>query len=91
VKNVISEAGDDDKIFIIVETPEDALRLVSNGVDIKKVNIGNMHPGEGKKEVAPTVNVGADDVANFKKLQEAGVELLKGFLQNEGQSEECKL
>lgn len=72
---VINEAGEDDKIFIIVETPEDALRLVEAGVAIKKVNIGNMHAKEGTKEVAPTVNVSAEDVASFKKLQDAGVEL----------------
>ena len=34
-----------------------------------------MHAGEGKKEVAPTVNVSAEDVEAFKKLQDAGVEL----------------
>lgn len=72
---VIAEATDEDRIFIIVETPEDVLRLVEKGAPIKKVNIGNMHAGEGKKEVAPTVNVSAEDVEAFKKLQDAGVEL----------------
>lgn len=72
---VINEADEDAKIFIIVETPEDVLRLVENGAPIKKVNIGNMHANEGTKEVAPTVNVSDEDVAAFKKLQDAGVEL----------------
>ena len=73
--NVIKEAGDDTKIFIICETPEDVLRLVELGAPIKKVNIGNMHAKEGTKEVAPTVNVSVQDVETFKKIQDAGIEL----------------
>ena len=72
---VIAEAGEEDQIFIIAETPEDVLRLVEGGAPIKKVNIGNMHAKEGTREVAPTVNVNDEDVAAFKKLQDAGVEL----------------
>ena len=42
---------------------------------IKKVNIGNMHMAEGKRQVATSVAVNDDDVATFKKLQDLGVEL----------------
>ena len=42
---------------------------------IKKVNIGNMHMAEGKRQVATSVAVDDADVACFKKLQELGVEL----------------
>lgn len=72
---IISKASPAQKIFIICETPQDVLRLVEGGVPIKKVNIGNMHMAEGKRQVATTVAVDDDDVATFKKLQELGVEL----------------
>ena len=62
-------------IFLIVENPEDALRLVKGGVPIKKLNIGNMHMSEGKRQVATSVAVNDEDVAAFRALQEAGVEL----------------
>ena len=54
---------------------EDVLRLVEGGVPIKKVNIGNMHMAEGKRQVAGSVAVDDADVAAFKRLQELGVEL----------------
>ena len=50
-------------------------KLVEGGVPIKKVNIGNMHMAEGKRQVAGSVAVDDADVAAFKRLQELGVEL----------------
>ena len=48
---------------------------MEGGVPIKKVNIGNMHMSEGKRQVATSVAVNDDDVAAFKKMQDLGVEL----------------
>lgn len=73
--NVIHKASDSQKIFIIVDNPEDVVTLVEGGVPIKKVNIGNMHHAEGKRQVATVVAVDDNDVAAFKRLQELGVEL----------------
>lgn len=73
--DTIHKASDRQMIFIVCETPTDVLRLVEGGVPIKKVNIGNMHMAEGKRQVATTVAVDETDVAAFKKLQELGVEL----------------
>lgn len=72
---IIGKASPQQHIAIICETPQDVLRLVEGGVPIKKVNIGNMHMADGKRQVATSVAVDDDDVACFKKLQELGVEL----------------
>lgn len=72
---VIHKAADRQKIFIVCETPTDVLKLVEGGVPIKKVNIGNMHMAEGKRQVATVVCVDDKDVEAFKKLQNLGVEL----------------
>ena len=72
---IIGKASPKQKIFIICENPQDVLRLVEGGVPIKKVNIGNMHMAEGKRQVATSVAVDDNDVATFKKLQDLGVEL----------------
>ncbi len=72
---IIGKASPKQKIFIICENPEDVLTLVKGGVPIKKVNIGNMHMAEGKRQVATSVAVNDEDVAAFKELQERGVEL----------------
>lgn len=73
--DIIHKASASQKIFIIVENPQDVLKLVEGGVPIKKVNIGNMHMAEGKRQIATTVAVDNDDVAVFEKLKELGVEL----------------
>ncbi len=73
--DVIHKASPSQHIFIIVESPEDALRLVEGGVPITKLNIGNMHMAEGKRQVATSVAVDDKDVEAFKKLRDKGVEL----------------
>ncbi len=72
---IIHKASDAQKIAIICETPTDVLRLVEGGVPIKKLNVGNMHMAEGKRQVATSVAVGEEDVAAFKKLRDLGVEI----------------
>ena len=67
--NIIGKAADRQLIFIICENPQDVLKLVEGGVPIKKVNIGNMHMAEGKRQVAGVVAVDDADVAPFKKMQ----------------------
>ena len=73
--DVIHNASDEQKIFIICENPQDVLRLVQGGVPIDKVNIGNMHMANGKRQVATTVAVDDADVEAFRELQKLGVEL----------------
>ena len=73
--NIIHKASPNQHIAIICETPQDVVKLVEGGVPIKKVNIGNMHMAEGKRQVAKAVCVDDSDVAAFRRLQELGVEL----------------
>ncbi|MHC1749060.1 MAG: PTS N-acetylgalactosamine transporter subunit IIB [Cellulosilyticaceae bacterium] len=73
--NVIHKASPTQMIAIICETPQDVLTLVEGGVPIKKVNIGNMHMADGKKQISKAVCVDQSDVAAFKKLQQLGVQL----------------
>lgn len=73
--DTIHKASDAQKIFIVCENPQDVLKLVEGGVPIKKVNVGNMHMAEGKKQVSQAVCVDDADVEAFKKLRDLGVEL----------------
>lgn len=73
--DTIHKAADRQMIFIVCETPEDVLTLVEGGVPIKKVNIGNMHMAEGKRQVGGSVAVNDEDVDAFKKLKDLGVTL----------------
>ncbi|SHJ03215.1 PTS N-acetylgalactosamine transporter subunit IIB [Propionispora hippei] len=71
----IHYAAEDQLIFLVVKTPQDVLRLVAGQVPIKKVNIGNMHFSEGKKQVSSTVSVDDEDIRTFHRLHELGVKL----------------
>lgn len=73
--STIHKASDKQMIFIVCETPEDVLKLVEGGVPIKKVNIGNMHMAEGKRQVVGSVAVNDEDVEAFRKMRDLGVEL----------------
>lgn len=71
--DVIHKAADRQKIFIVVRTPQDALRLVEGGVPIDKINVGNLHYAEGKKQVNKRISVTEDDIRCFKALEEHGI------------------
>lgn len=71
----IHKANDKQLIFIVCENPSDVLALVEGGVPIKKLNVGNMHMEEGKRQVSQVVAVDDKDVEAFKKLRDLGVEI----------------
>jgi N-acetylgalactosamine PTS system EIIB component len=73
--DVINLAGNWQHIFLVVKTPQDALKLVENGVPIKVLNIGNMHFQEGKKQITSTISVDENDKATFRRLLELGVKV----------------
>lgn len=85
--NVIHKASPAQKIFIVVKTPQDALKLVEGNVPIKYINVGNMHFSEGKKQISSTVSVDEKDIETFKRLSELGVELdVRGVPSDKGKN-----
>ena len=73
--DVIHQASSDRLIFLVVDNPTDVLTLVRGGVPISKVNVGNMHMAEGRRQVTSSVAVDDADVAAFRELRGLGVEL----------------
>ncbi len=69
----IGQASDEQKIALIVKTPQDVLKLVRGGVPIRKVNIGNMHYSEGKEPLTNTVAVDEQDKEAFRNLHRLGI------------------
>ena len=62
------------KAFLLFETPQDLLRCIEGGVDIKKVNIGSMAHSVGKVVVTNAIAMGEDDVKTLEELRAKGVE-----------------
>ena len=63
------------KAFLLFETPQDLLRCIEGGVDIKKANIGSMAHSVGKVVVTNAIAMGEDDVKTLEDLRAKGVEL----------------
>lgn len=71
--DIIGRAAPNQKIFIICRTPHDVRRLVELGVDIKEVNVGNMHFSEGKHAITKKVYVDDKDMEDLKFLASKGI------------------
>lgn len=64
-----------DTVFYLFTNPNDVVRLVEQGVDIKKINIGGMAYHEGKTQITKAVSLDANDVDAFNRLDQLGIEL----------------
>lgn len=62
-------------LFLICENPEDVWNMIRGGVSIPKVNIGNMHMQEGKRQIAMSVAMDDKDIQCFKQMHDQGIEL----------------
>lgn len=89
--DVIHKASDKQVIGLIVETPQDVLRLAEGGVPMEMVNIGNMHMEPGKKQISKAVCVNQSDIDTFKKLNNMGIKLEIQRVPSEGKEDIMKL
>lgn len=71
--DIIGRAAPNQKIFIICRTPHDVRRLVELGVELKDVNVGNMHFSEGKHAITKKVYVDDKDMEDLKFLASKGI------------------
>ena len=62
------------KAMLLFETPQDALRAIEGGVDVKELNIGSMAHSVGKIAVSKELSLGKDDVKTFEKLKAKGIQ-----------------
>ncbi len=70
---IIHLAAPEQKIFLVVRNPQSARALFDLGVDLKEVNVGNMHFTPGKKELSKKVYVDAQDEEDLHYIASKGV------------------
>ena len=63
------------KAFLLFETPQDLLKCIEGGVDIKKANIGSMAHSVGKAVVTNAIAMDNADVETLEALHAKGVAL----------------
>lgn len=61
------------KALLLFENPEDMLRAIEGGVDIKEVNVGSMAHSVGKVVVSKVLSMGDEDVKAFETMKDKGI------------------
>lgn len=61
------------KALLLFENPQDALRAIEGGVEIKELNVGSMAHSVGKVVVSKVLSLGKEDVETFEKLKSLGI------------------
>lgn len=61
------------KALLLFETPQDALRAIKGGVDIKTLNVGSMAHSQGKVAVTKALAFDKEDVKTMREIEKLGV------------------
>lgn len=65
-----------ERTIILIETPQDLLKLVQQGLKIKEVNLGGMYFKEGRKQLLPYVYLTKEEMDTFDKLFQLGIKVI---------------
>ncbi len=64
-----------EKVILLVETPQELSSLIEKGAPIDKINVGGMHFRQGKKQLANFIFVDNEDLKYFKILKNKNINL----------------
>ncbi len=64
-----------EKALLLFSRPADVWAFREAGGPVERVNIGGLHFSEGRRQVGPIVCVPEEDVAVFRRMKSAGIEL----------------
>lgn len=62
-------------VLMVVETPQDVIRLMDAGIPVKDVNVGGITYKEGMTRVTESVSVSQAEIDAFKELTNRGIKL----------------
>lgn len=66
-------AGGD--VLVLFATCQDARRAFDTGLDLPRLNVGNLHYAPGKKQLCPHIALSKEDEACLEHLRQRGVRL----------------
>lgn len=75
IEAIKSGVTDKYKLFIVVESVNDAWRLVSALPEIISINLGGIKASAGSKNIAKSINLLPDEIQQLKELQASGTEI----------------
>ncbi|OHB28329.1 MAG: hypothetical protein A2X84_03750 [Desulfuromonadaceae bacterium GWC2_58_13] len=81
----------DRKVLLLLANSQDALAIHRRGVGCGKLNLGNMHGGQGKQRVACTIALDPADVDNLRILEADGVRIVSQCIPSDREKDWKKL
>jgi len=63
------------RTLVLLRDVRDAIALAEQGVAIPRLNLGNVHFGTGRRQVAPTVYLAAGELEALSRLSSRGTEV----------------
>lgn len=67
---VIWKAAPSQSIFVVVSSPEDALKLVEMGFPMEELNVGNIHATDDKEKISQFIYLGQEDKDALRTLRD---------------------
>lgn len=87
IKLLLKDPKQNEKVLILVKTPEIILDLVEAGVDIKHLNVGGMGSKPGRDKLFRNIQASEKEIESLKKLSQIGVEVeFRVVVENKGVS-----
>ncbi|MGL4589006.1 MAG: PTS sugar transporter subunit IIB [Mycoplasmatales bacterium] len=69
VDNINADKYVGQRVFIVLKSPIDALKLLESGLEIKEINIGNLQGRNDTLSIRPNVNLTQDELKACKTLE----------------------
>ena len=66
---------DDMRVLLLFASTADSLYALRGGLKYDRLNLGNLHAGEGKTQFSCTVFLASQDVENLEEIEGAGVDI----------------
>ncbi len=64
-----------EKLFVIVSCPQDAIKILDAGFELKSINIGHTAHNDNSTEVYSYLFVDSESLAGFQEIEKRGIHL----------------
>jgi PTS system mannose-specific IIB component len=88
---LVSGELDRQRVLLLFANATDALRGCRLGIGFLKLNLGNMHAGEGKNRYSCTIALDQDDIENLRQVAAGGVAIVSQCVPADREQEWTKL
>ncbi|WP_176918621.1 PTS sugar transporter subunit IIB [Superficieibacter sp. BNK-5] len=75
IEAIKSGVTDKYQLFIVVESVDDAWRILREVPEIKSINLGGIKAKEGSKNISKAINLLPDEIEKLQALVQSGVEV----------------